>query len=146
MSALREKLKKVHRDFGDRPPRLVSGDLGVASQNPGRLINELGLSGFRAAGNDGLQDIHLLLDAAVRSSVLSGLFQRPIKDERQGSITIPTSKDIMSYGSGAMASRFIRAILAAAENTGLIALPTGLAYTVASDNRYVMVYWRGFSR
>lgn len=146
MSALREKLKKVHRDFGDRPPRLVTGDLGVASRDPDKLMQDLGLSGFSASGNDGLQDIHLLLDAAVNSSTLSGLFGRPIKSERSGSVTVPTSGDIMSYGSGALASRFIRAVLAAAENTGKIALPTGLSYAVATDNRYVMVYWRGFAR
>jgi hypothetical protein len=99
-----------------------------------------------AAGNDGLQDIHALLDAATSSRVLSGLFGSPAKRESSGQVLIPTSRDIMSYGSGAMASRFIRAILAAAESTGRIALPTELSYSVTADNGYVVLYWRGFIR
>jgi len=145
--SIRNDLSSKYRGFGDYPPRWTEGDLGRADSDPDGLLHGLGLSRFRGAGEDGLQDIYSILEISTRSSVLGGLYAGVRKNERRGQIIVEAAPDLYRFGSGqAVMIRFIRAILASADKLGWIALPSGLKTDVASSGTAVVISWDGFAK
>lgn len=142
--SLREKLQTKYRRFGDRPPGWAQGDLGRASTAPGSLLSGLGVSNFRGGGEDGLHDIYLLIERAVRSSILTGMYSTPVKRERSGEIELNAASDLYTFGRGAVMLRFIKAILAAADSTGIVALPSQLSVEPNVSRTGVIISWPGF--
>lgn len=145
--SIRDNLRSKYKGFGDFPPRWTEGDLGRASRDPDGLLNGLGLSRYRGRGEDGLQDIYGIIELAIRSSVLGGLYTGISKREGKGQIVVEAASDLYRFGSGqAVMIRFIRAILAAADSLGWIALPSGLKTDVAGSGTAVVISWDGFAK
>jgi hypothetical protein len=145
--SIRDNLKSKYKGFGDYPPGWTGGDLGRADRDPDGLLQGLGLSRFRGRGEDGLQDIYSILELAIRSSVLGGLYTGVRKNESRGQIIIEAAADLYRFGSGqAVMIRFIRATLAAADKLGWIALPSGLKTDVTSSGTGVVISWDGFAK
>jgi hypothetical protein len=145
--SIRNDLKSKYKSFGDSPPRWTEGDLGRADRDPDGLLQGLGLSRFRGRGEDGLQDIYSILEIAIRSSILGGLYTGISKRENRGQIIVEAAPDLYRFGSGqAVMIRFIRAILSAADKLGWIALPSGLKTDVGSSGTAVVISWDGFAK
>lgn len=141
---IRQKLRGKHRGFGTSPPSWTRSDLARANRDPRGLLGGLGVGSFQGSGDDGLQDIFLLLSKAVNSSVLYGLYSSPTKREKRGEIELAAASDLYSFGSGAVMLRFIKAILAAGDSMGIIALPTGLKVEPNASRNGVLISWSGF--
>lgn len=144
--ALRDKLQSKYRNFGRTPPGWTGSGLGKVDSDPAGVLSGLGVSGFRGTGEDGLQDIFLLIDRAVQSPVLEGLYSVPTKRERNGEIELAAAADLYRFGNGAVMLRFIKAILAAADRLGLIALPAGLEVEPTASRTGVIIRWSGFAK
>jgi len=145
--SIRDNLKSKYRSFGDNPPRWAGSGLGRADRDPDGLLKGLGLSRFRGKGEDGLQDIYNILELAIRSSVLNGLYTGISKRESQGQVIVEAAADLYRFGSGqAVMIRFIRATLAAADKLGWIAIPSGLKTNVTSSGTGVVISWEGFAK
>jgi hypothetical protein len=141
---IRAKLQSKYRGFGSDPPAWTNSGLGKADNDPDGLLNGLGLSGFRGKGDDGLHDIFTILQRAINSSILKGLYTNITKRERSGEIILEASPDLYRFGNGAVMLRFPKSILAAADKLGWIALPSGLSVSPTTARSGVIISWRGF--
>lgn len=141
---IRAKLQSKYRGFGNDPPSWTKSGLGRADRDPDGLLNGLGLSGFRGKGEDGLHDIYTILQRAINSSVLKGLYTNITKRERSGEILLEAAPDLYRFGNGAVMLRFPKSILAAADALGWIAVPSGLTVSPSPTRSGVIISWRGF--
>jgi hypothetical protein len=141
MTPIRQKLLgKLGKQFGNKPPSWASsGDLGRADSDPGTICSGLGLGDFQGAGDDWLVDITRLLNTAVRSKILYGLYSEPTpKGDRTG-LSLAVGADLVAFKSGAVTMRMIKSTLWAAEQMGKIAMPARLKVRVSSDGRLVTI-------
>lgn len=136
MGSLRQTFQAKFKGFGSKPPGWVSSDLGLASDNPGAVLRETGLSGFRSGATDWLDDIYQVLRTAFRSKILYGLYGEPIK-KGNNEIQFTMASDIAA--AYAPSRRIILAILASAESQGLISMPQNLK--VETSGNVVRVRW-----
>ena len=140
-SALRKKYTAKYPQFSSAPSWTTSNDLGKASsQTAGTLLGNLGIGGFSAPGNDYVQDILKFLTAATQQTdILKGLFTEVIQ-RGSGSIEVYAAADM--YGSssgGAIMCKFIKALLADAENSSKIAIPGKTTVLPGPDRKSVIV-------
>jgi len=137
-STLRQKYTEKYPSFYGPPGWSTTNDLGyVSERTPGDLMNRLGIS-FMGSGNDVIQDVANYLDAAFKTSTLSGLFMDVIK--RKDAVEFAAAPDM--YGSssgGAIMLKFIRALLADADKAGRIAMPGKTYVNTASGGKRVVV-------
>jgi hypothetical protein len=141
---IRDKLQSKYRGFGTSPPSWTNSGLGRADTDPDGLLNGLGLTGFRGKGDDALHDIFTILQRAISSSVLKGLYTGITKKERSGAIVLEAAADLHRFGNGAVMLRFPKSILAAADALGWIAIPSGLSVAPTPSRTGVIISWRGF--
>ena len=138
-SALRQKYTAKYPQFAGPPGWTTTNDLGyVSARTPGDLMNRLGIGSFMGLGNDVIQDVANYLNAAFKSSILSGLFMDVIT--RKNAIEFAASPDMYNSSSGgAIMLKFIRALLADAEKAGRIAMPGKTYVNTTSDGKRVVV-------
>jgi len=138
-SVLRQKFTVKYPRFSSPPSWVSSNDLGyVSERTPGDLMNRLGIGSFIGSGNDVIQDVANYLDAAFKTSILSGLFMDVI--QRKNAVEFTASSDM--YGSssgGAIMLKFIKALLADADKAGRIAMPGKTYVDTTSDGKRVIV-------
>ncbi len=138
MASLREKAAAA--GFGSNRPSWESVGLGRADSDPDSIIRGLNLSGFMGTGSDWIADVVNLLNRAVKSPYLNGLYGEPVAYRSRNGIAISAAEDVYSFGRGAVMLRMIKSTLWAAELTGRIALPTRVRVTATSDGRGVWIY------
>ena len=139
-SALREKYMAKYSKFSSPPGWTNSNDLGyVSTRTSGELLTRLGLGRWSAPGNDYVQDTLSFLSAAVRTSVLNGLFTEAIQ-RGNNIIEVYAAADMYNSSSGgAIMLKFIKALLADAEKSGKIAMPGRTNIYPGADRRSVIV-------
>ena len=102
-------------------------------------MTRLGLGRWSAPGNDYVQDALSFLSAAVRTSVLNGLFTEAIQ-RGNNIIEVYAAADMYNSSSGgAIMLKFIKALLADAEKSGKIAMPGRTNIYPGADRRSVIV-------
>lgn len=123
MSALRSKFQAKYPRFGEA--KLSARASGKVASDPASLIGGLGLNSYYGKGEDFHKEAYEVLERAIESRVLSGLFD-DIEMKASGGtyyIILPMSRDLVQYRQGLMGEYFIRDTLAVAELMNRIALP-----------------------
>ena len=140
MTPIRQKMfEKLGKQFGSKPPSWTSDGLGQADRDPGTICSGVGLNSFQGAGDDWLVDITRLLNTAVRSKILYGLYSEPTpKGDRTG-LSLAVGADLVAFKSGAVTMRMIKSTLWAAEQMGKIAMPARLKVSISGDGRLVTI-------
>jgi hypothetical protein len=130
---------KFQSKIGLNPPGWINDiNLGVAYTNPSSIINALNLSNA-SSSNSYFQVIFEYLQKVEQSRVLGGLF---ISTLRRGDnmIEIVMSKDMYSSSAnGAIMLKFVRAVLAAGDREGKIALPQNTSVGRSDDFKRVII-------
>ena len=138
-TSIRTKLKDK---VGLNPPGWVrDANLGYAYTNPSSIINDLNLITFNSSSGSYFQVIFDYLVRAQRSRVLDGLFVSINRSFRSDNmIEIVMSKDMYdSSTNGAIMLKFVRALLAAGDREGKIALPPSTRVDRSSDGKKVII-------
>ena len=123
MGSLRSKFQAKYPRFGEA--KLSARASGKIASDPATLIGGLGLNSYYGKGEDFHKEAYEVLERAIESRVLSGLFD-DIDMKASGGvyyITLPMSRDLMQYRQGLMGEYFVRDTLAVAELMNRIALP-----------------------
>jgi hypothetical protein len=138
-SQLRYNYTKTYPRFSGPPGWAGSNDLGYAStHSAGSLLAKLGLGTFKSPGNDYVQDVLKFLLAALDTNTLNGLFTDVI--QRGNKIEILAAPDMYNSSSGgAIMIKFIKALLADADNSGRIAMPGRTFVSPGVDKKSVIV-------
>jgi hypothetical protein len=139
MSEIRKKLESKVKGFGSTPPNWTSSGLGKADRRPSEMLRDLGVGSFRGKGEDWLQDIYDLLRIVVKSRILQSLYSEPIPYRAQAGIGLTASQDLYSFSVPVML-RMIKSVLWAAEQVGIIAMPSRLAVDAYPDGKGVWVH------
>ena len=139
-SQLRHNYTKKYPSFSGPPGWSMSNDLGYAStRSAGSLLATLGLGTFKSSGNDYVQDVLKFLSAAIITPVLNGLFTEAIQ-RGNNIIEVYAAADMYNSSSGgAIMLKFIKALLADADNSGKIAMPGRTNIYPGADRRSVIV-------
>ena len=138
-TSIRTKLKDK---VGLNPPGWVrDANLGYAYTNPSSIINDLNLITFSSSSGSYYQVIFDYLVKAQQSRVLNDLFisvNRPFRSDNM--IEIVMSKDMYdSSTNGAIMLKFVKALLAAGDREGKIALPPGTSVDRSSGGKKVII-------
>ena len=138
-TSIRTKLKDK---VGLNPPGWVRDvNLGYAYTNPSSIINDLNLITFSSSSGSYYQVIFDYLVKAQQSRVLNDLFisvNRPFRSDNM--IEIVMSKDMYdSSTNGAIMLKFVKALLAAGDREGKIALPPGTSVDRSSGGKKVII-------
>jgi len=130
---------KFQSKIGLNPPGWINDlNLGVAYTNPSSIINALNLSNA-SSSNSYFQVIFDYLQNVSISRVLGGLFGPPIR-RGDNTIEIVMSKDMYSSSTnGAIMLKFVRAVLAAGDREGKIALPQNTSVGRSDDFKRVII-------
>jgi hypothetical protein len=123
VGSLRSKFQAKYPRFGEA--KLSARASGKIASDPATLIGGLGLNSYYGKGEDFHKEAYEVLERAIESRVLSGLFD-DIDMKASGGvyyITLPMSRDLMQYRQGLMGEYFVRDTLAVAELMNRIALP-----------------------
>ncbi len=123
LSALRRKFQSKYPRFGEA--KLSARASGKVRSDPASLIGGLGLNSYYGKGEDFHKEAYELLERAIESRALSGLFEDIDMKSSGGAhyIILPMSRDLVSFRQGLMGEYFIRDTLAVAEIMNRIALP-----------------------
>jgi len=130
---------KFQSKVGLNPPGWINDiNLGVAYTNPSSIINALNLSRV-SSSNSYFQVIFDYLQNVSISRVLGGLFGPPIR-RGDNMIEIVMSKDMYSSSAnGAIMLKFVRAVLAAGDREGKIALPLKTSVDKSFNGKVVII-------
>jgi len=130
---------KFQSKIGLNPPGWINDiNLGVAYTNPSSIINALNLSRV-SSSNSYFQVIFDYLQNVSISRVLGGLFGPPIR-RGDNMIEIVMSKDMYSASAnGAIMLKFVRAVLAAGDREGKIALPLKTSVDKSFNGKVVII-------
>lgn len=139
MSEIRKKLESKVKGFGSAPPNWTSSGLGKADRKPSEMLRDLGVGSFSGKGEDWLQDIYDLLRIVVKSRILQPLYSEPVPYRSQNGIGLTASQDLYSF-SVAVMLRMIKSVLWAAEQAGIIAMPSRLVVDAYPDGMGVWVH------
>ena len=136
-TSIRTKLKDK---VGLNPPGWVRDvNLGYAYTNPSSIINDLNLITFSSSSGSYFQVIFEYLVRAQRSRVLNGLFMETNR-RSDNMIEVVMSKDMYdSSTNGAIMLKFVKALLAAGDREGKIALPPRTSVDRSSDGKKVII-------
>lgn len=131
---------KLQAKVGLNPPGWINdGNLGYAYTNPLSIINDLNLITFSSSSGSYFQVIYEYLVRAQGSRVLNGLFMETNR-RSDNMIEIVMSKDMYdSSANGAIMLKFVRALLAAGDRTGKIALPPRTSVDRSTDGKKVII-------
>lgn len=137
MSALRKKFQSKYPRFGEA--KLSSRASGKITSDPASLIGGLNLSSYYGKGEDFHKEAYEVLERAIESRPLSGLFEDISMSSSGGAyyITLPMSRDLLEYRQGLMGEYFVRDTLAVAELMNRIALP-GRTFVERSGNKVIV--------
>ena len=138
-TSIRTKLKDK---VGLNPPGWVrDANLGYAYTNPSSIINGLNLIKFSSSSGSYFQVIFDYLVKAQTSYVLDGLFVSINRSFRSDNmIEVVMSKDMYdSSTNGAIMLKFVKALLAAGDREGKIALPQRTSVDRSSDGKKVII-------
>jgi len=138
-SQLRYNYTKKFPRFSGPPGWAGSNDLGYAStHSAGSLLAKLGLGTFKSPGNDYVQDVLKFLSDAIITSTLTGLFTEVIR--RGNIVEVFAAADMYNSSSGgAIMIKFIKALLADADNSGRIAMPGRTFVSPGANKKSVIV-------
>jgi len=130
---------KFQSKIGLNPPGWINDiNLGVAYTNPSSIINALNLNKV-SSSNSYFQVIFEYLQNVSISRVLGGLFGPPIR-RGDNMIEIVMSKDMYSSSAnGAIMLKFVRAVLAAGDREGKIALPQNTSVDRKKDDNKIVI-------
>lgn len=130
---------KFQSKIGSNPPGWINDlNLGVAYTNPSSIINALNLSNA-SSSNSYFQVIFEYLQKVEQSRVLGGLFMSTLR-RGDNMIEIVMSKDMYSSSAnGAIMLKFVRAVLAAGDREGKIALPQNTSVGRSDDFKRVII-------
>jgi hypothetical protein len=140
MTKIREKMIAKYKGFGGSPPDWTRSRLGRADNAPIEITGGLDLAGFQGKGEDWLQDIYDLLRIATRSRILHGMYSDPVPYRDRNGIAIGAAEDVYGYSIPVML-RMIKSTLWAAEQQGMIAMPSRLRVDVYPNGKGVWVNW-----
>ena len=137
MSTLRRKFQSKHQKFGEA--KLSSRASGKVASDTASLIGGLGLSSYYGKGEDFHKEAYEVLESAIESRALDGLFDDISMKTSGGEyyIILPMSRDLLEYRQGLMGEYFVRDTLAAAEIMNRIALP-GRTFVERSGNKVIV--------
>lgn len=123
MSTLRRKFQSKYPRFGEA--KLSSRVSGKVASDPASLIGGLNLGSYYGEGKDFHREAYEVLELAIESSALDGLFEDIDMKTSGGAhyITLPMSRDLLDFRQGLLGEYFVRDILAVAESMNRIALP-----------------------
>jgi len=137
MSQLRDKFQaKFKNRYGSSPPSWTGEGLGTADANPSYIARGLGIDRYRSSGEDWLDDVYQILNLALRSQILNGLYSN-LRKVGNNEIQLLMANDVAAVY--APSRRMILSTLWAAEKLGLIAMPQKLK--VETSGNVVRVYW-----
>ena len=123
LSALRRKFQAKYPRFGEA--KLSARAAGKVASDPAGLIGGLGLNSYYGKGEDFHKEAYEVLETAISSRPLSGLFDNIDMKTAGGEhqIILQMSSDLVDFRQGLMGEYFVRDILAVAEIMNRIALP-----------------------
>ena len=137
MSALRRKFQSKYPRFGEA--KLSSRASGKIASDPAALIGGLNLGSYYGGGEDFHKEAYEVLELAIESRPLDGLFEDIDMRVSGGEhyIILPMSRDLLGFRQGLLGEYFIRDTLAVAERMNRIALP-GRTFVERSGNKVVV--------
>ena len=123
MSALRNKFKSKYPRFGEA--KLSSRASGKVKSDPASMRGGLNLGSYYGKGEDFHKEAYEVLERAIQSKPLSGLFEDIDMKTSSGEyyVILPMSRDLSDFRQGLMGEYFVRDTLAVAELMNRIALP-----------------------